>query len=506
MYLSVLLQQKAKAHQQHKVDKLLEAMTNCTKELHKLYKDEDGILKEELTAMRGPQMFTNFYAAVNSTREYHQKFPNAIPNNPLQSITDVDVQFSGEEVFGKYLDLHQFFHQYCNIPNIPGVGADDYLQYLVKFYNPFFIPESCKQSKQYAAYLTDLYAYLADFLHRVQPLIEQEDLVSDWQREFEQKWKAGTVRGWKLLKTSSSAPGEGNALRLGMFNDVSELEALGGDRLKEALTALGLKCGGTTAERAHRLWSVRGVKPEDYPAKLVVKRKLNDENMNDTNNSIDNCGDWRKKVQGHVLTAVKRHCNIFTCALQAAWGEYKITSICEFMMDIVSATYKHAVLQQTRTAEEKEAEIEEEEVGQLPEVTQEADNKDDDDAPIYNPLNIPLGWDGKPIPFWLFKLHGLGNEYKCEICGNQSYWGRKAFDKHFQEWRHAHGMRCLGIPNTKHFHDITSIEDALTLYVKIKDTISADEFVGDVHEEFEDSEGNVLNRRTYEDLARQGLL
>ena len=29
-----------------------------------------------------------------------------------------------------------------------------------------------------------------------------------------------------------------------------------------------------------------------------------------------------------------------------------------------------------------------------------------------------------------------------------------------QESRHAYGMRCLGIPNTKHFHDITGIADA----------------------------------------------
>jgi hypothetical protein len=29
---------------------------------------------------------------------------------------------------------------------------------------------------------------------------------------------------------------------------------------------------------------------------------------------------------------------------------------------------------------------------------------------------------------------------------------------HMQEYRHAHGMRCLNIPNTKHFHDITFIQ------------------------------------------------
>ncbi len=56
---------------------------------------------------------------------------------------------------------------------------------------------------------------------------------------------------------------------------------------------------------------------------------------------------------------------------------------------------------------------------------------DDDERPKYNPKNLPMGWDGKPIPYWLYKLHGLGVEFKCEICGGASYWGRRAFEKHF---------------------------------------------------------------------------
>jgi hypothetical protein len=39
---------------------------------------------------------------------------------------------------------------------------------------------------------------------------------------------------------------------------------------------------------------------------------------------------------------------------------------------------------------------------------------------------------------------------------------RKNFERHFQESRHAFGMRALGLPNTKHFHEITKIEDAMT--------------------------------------------
>ncbi|KAH9050819.1 hypothetical protein Ae201684P_006114 [Aphanomyces euteiches] len=67
-------------------------------------------------------------------------------------------------------------------------------------------------------------------------------------------------------------------------------------------------------------------------------------------------------------------------------------------------------------------------------------------------------------------------------------------------------MRCLGIPNTKHFHDITLMADAIALYEKLKEQLEIETFNKDNEEEFEDSEGNVFNRKTYEDLARQGLL
>jgi splicing factor 3A subunit 3 len=43
-------------------------------------------------------------------------------------------------------------------------------------------------------------------------------------------------------------------------------------------------------------------------------------------------------------------------------------------------------------------------------------------------------------------------------------------------------------------------------YAKIKDQLKDEVYDAEAEEEYEDSEGNVLNRRTYEDLARQGLL
>lgn len=136
----------------------------------------------------------------------------------------------------------------------------------------------------------------------------------------------------------------------------------------------------------------------------------------------------------------------------------------------------------------------------------DGEDEDEDDKPKYNPKNLPMGWDGKPIPYWLYKLHGLGVEFKCEICGGASYWGRRAFEKHFQEWRHAYGMKCLKIPNTVHFKDVTDIEHALRLHKKILQENFENTFKPDFQEEFEDEEGNLYSRREYIDLKRQGLI
>jgi splicing factor 3A subunit 3 len=127
---------------------------------------------------------------------------------------------------------------------------------------------------------------------------------------------------------------------------------------------------------------------------------------------------------------------------------------------LVSDTQQNIERRSALTARERELELEEL-VDEVPPDLGPDETAEEAEERIYNPLKLPLGWDGKPIPYWLYKLHGLGVEYKCEICSDFLYMGRKAFDRHFQESRHAFGMRALGLPNTKHFHEITKIQDAL---------------------------------------------
>jgi hypothetical protein len=60
-----------------------------------------------------------------------------------------------------------------------------------------------------------------------------------------------------------AAPVVAQALDLSGVASCEELAALGLDRLKAALMALGVKCGGSLQQRAERLWALKGVSPDD---------------------------------------------------------------------------------------------------------------------------------------------------------------------------------------------------------------------------------------------------
>ncbi|KAI7743337.1 hypothetical protein M8C21_032522, partial [Ambrosia artemisiifolia] len=154
----------------------------------------------------------------------------------------------------------------------------------------------------------------------------------------------------------------------------------------------------------------------------------------------------------------------------------------EILSEKIVRTKENVERRQGQTSEEIVAEMEDEEVVDM--------EVDDEEHQIYNPLNFPMGFDGKPISVWLYKLHGLGQVFECEICGNHSYRGRKAYEQHFNEFRHLYGMHRLGIPNSKSFYEITLIEEARRLWEKIKDTQEANKWNSDLDEEFEDEEGN----------------
>lgn len=175
-------------------------------------------------------MFKTFYEALNTTKEHHAKFPNletisttvtsSVASNVNTNINFLDdeiekkIQFSGEEVFGKYLDLNELYLEYCNIPNMSSNNDRDYLQYLDKFNNFFYIPEASKGSKQYRLYLDHLWNYLSSFFSKIQPLVNMNELLVEWKDSFNEKWHIGKIAGWKL-KESSKKNNTPQPLRLG---------------------------------------------------------------------------------------------------------------------------------------------------------------------------------------------------------------------------------------------------------------------------------------------------
>jgi|TARA_B110000208_G_scaffold168753_1_gene209097 splicing factor 3A subunit 3 len=53
---------------------------------------------------------------------------------------------------------------------------------------------------------------------------------------------------------------------------------------------------------------------------------------------------------------------------------------------------------------------------------------------------------------------------------------------------------------------VTRIEEATKLWARLQRELKEDKFDPERDMEFEDTEGNVFDKRTYENLAKQGLL
>ncbi|EGV63302.1 Pre-mRNA-splicing factor sap61 [Yamadazyma tenuis] len=134
------------------------------------------------------------------------------------------------------------------------------------------------------------------------------------------------------------------------------------------------------------------------------------------------------------------------------------------------------------------------------------ESSDDEDNELFK--DLPLGADGTPIPFWLYKLQGLHHSYECEICGNMSYKGRISFEKHFSSVKHQRGLKFLGVDTSKMslFANITKIDEAQQLWVTLKRESKLQDGIADDAIEVEDNEGNVMSERDYIQLKKQGII
>lgn len=464
----------------HEISQLLDQIQTQSKNLLGIYKDENGVRSQEIQQIGTGDPFEEFYKQLKDVRDHHARYPNeqaenseqrykvkrSDPLDPMPSI--VDSLFSGEEAYGRFFDLHTCHEAYLNLS---GVKRLTYLQYLESFDNFAAgyggIKRGDKVTDQYFKYVGDLAQYLESVMRRTRPLEDVDKVLASFDSEFETAWEKDELDGWKTEEALTNGATKATSSADAIWCDDCEKEFKNENVYKNHLNGRKhLKAAEQRKKRMESSGTANGSSPGGVSALRLKERAV-------------------------------------------AEREYRVKRLASAMSTERSDTRVNVERKQGMTERERQQELDNllNTVNGPQEIVDDAEGEDEDgEERIYNPLKLPLAWDGKPIPFWLYRLHGLGVEFPCEVCGNFVYMGRRAFDKHFNEARHIYGLKCLGITNTTLFRDITGIEEALKLWEKIqrekkRNTVDEGSVV-----QMEDGEGNVMPEKVYYDLQKQGLL
>lgn len=371
---------------------------------------------------------------------------------------DIDKVFTVEESYGRYVDLIEMHEKWMNLPLRKDTNKASYLAYLevfdkigLKFEGDELNPNAdLERGLDYKNYVQELAEYLKRFYIKTRVLENPERAIAQIEKEYEDK-------EWESLQKYIKP------------RDPLHCEA----------------CNKTFA------------KESVYKAHLTGKKHIKNAQKSSSSTSD---------------SAFEKELSLY---------EYMVRNVSSLLEKEISNTKLNVERKQALTNKDRKDELlaQMEEIGNedfpvnLSEEEESEESEDEDSNP--NPLNLPLDVDGKPIPYWLWKLQGLGKQFQCEICGNATYQGRKIFEGHFIEQRHIHGLKQLGVSLEKEhnseillsFKGITKIDDALALWSKVKkEKVRANNVEIENIVEVEDDEGNVMSKKVYEDLQKQGLL
>lgn len=472
----------------HEVANLLSRIDDQSKRGLKIYNERQEEKTQETQSLGTGDPFEEFYKQLDGIKEFHKKYPNEPVENLERAYRkiedggptfagDIDGMFTGEEGFGRFFDLTMLHEEYLNLPGVKGSRKLTYLQYLDVF--DLFTPPQCpitrqdKITDQFFTYVGSLAQYLENFMRRTKPLEDLDKLFAQFDDEFEKEWEGDAVPGW----------GKDGVQTNGGASKGPQTEG----------TGEGVWCADCGKEFKN---------DNVYKAHLTGKKHIkNAEARKASTNGDASASNGTSAAPSISAQRLKEKA--------IAAREHRVRSLAAAMKTQREDTRVNVERKAGMTDRERQQELaalyEEDQMMAGGHGATEAD-EDDGEEKIYNPLKLPLAWDGKPIPFWLYKLHGLGVEFPCEICGNYVYMGRRAFEKHFSESRHVYGLKCLGITQTGLFREITRIEEAQRLWEKIQREKQEKAEKGEGVVEMEDTEGNVMPLKVYTDLEKQGLL
>ncbi|WRT65712.1 uncharacterized protein IL334_002660 [Kwoniella shivajii] len=495
----VLLQnptaQKNITRRDRKAADVLGRLGGLRKELVDFYEDLPGLRPRELQLLSAPQAgeddLAEFYTRYNKIKDFHQRNPGISSRQMISQVDELvkgdgiqtvhvegdaeptiidplDSIFSGEEAHGKYLDMLLSHSQYMNLRGATRLSYIGFLDMLKQGKVERTLELKEKSSAAYLEYVQTLYNYLMSYFERALPLVNIQAKIKEEEEKFKSAWEAGQVQGWEAESSTKSKAQNNNGE--------------------------GIWCQYCQKSYSKQTVYDAHLNSDKHKKKEQASKSSSSSDPSKTNGSsapVASTSTYRNKLEiparlTHLISAI-----------------LSLPPIPEKLAHTRSETERKMAL----TARERETElVEQEEAPAVPIDLGNEDEDEEDDGKIYNPLKLPLGFDGKPIPT-LYKLHGLGVTFDCEIC-QQRIQGRREFDKHFSEGKHMLGLRALGIPTSgnRHFLGITSISDALALAEKLKREGRASLQEAERAEEFEDEDGNVYDKKTYFDLKKQGLL
>jgi len=470
----------------HEISTFLENISSQSAKLIDLYKDADASRSREIQQIGSGDAMDEFYKQLAAIKSHHAQYtsqpvenleraykPKRGPDAEAQ-IAAIDAMFTGEESFGRFFDLYTCHELFLNLPNAKRLS---YIQYLDSFDN--FAPgiggikRTDKLTDQYFQYVGQLASDLESFMRRTRPLENIDKLLVDFDDEFDASWEKDEVADWKKEESSAAKAATAQA---------ASGEGVWCDACEKEFKSQGVYDGHLSGKKHKR--AVAEKEAGSAPAQ--------------TSNGTDQSSPAAQRLKERAVAERENRVKRLAGAMSTERSDTR-----------VNVERKQGMTERERqleldnlfayTAAPAGAQYGETEDG-------EGGEDDDDDEKVYNPLKLPLAWDGKPIPYWLYKLHGLGVEFPCEICGNYVYMGRRAFDKHFNEARHLYGLKCLTITNTALFRDITQIDEAQRLWAKIQAEKRKHNPDDGSMVQMEDAEGNVMPEKVYYDLQKQGLL
>ncbi|CAH2351233.1 pre-mRNA-splicing factor Prp9p [[Candida] railenensis] len=476
--------------QQHEVKFFVERYKELASSI--INSGKEKVLDEQLVKLRDPSHnFQEFDKMFASIKEQHDLYDNQqqLHNRNLPVVTDdvahmyemfssrpddndsivkrakrkhilskaashIDLRstFSEEEEYGKSLYLVPFFETYKNLVENSTISYVEYLS----LYD--VVPYSAiSNRKLYAKYLDELLAYQLDFIRRSRPF---EDIV------------LSEIQNIKIETAGVEATdSKVEAVADGSTNEKGEIFCLACDKwfAKESVYK------GHLTGKKHIKNSKRSTEESSQEGPSQEK------SVSLTEQKIRFLGKYLKRERECAINSVERKAN---------------STERERLLEIAAARDEESQLTDIESGNDSNSD------------NDSGANSDDDDDDANGFKNLPVGADGQPMPFWLYKLQGYHKSYNCEVCGDITYKGRVVFSKHFTGLKHQQGLKMLGVNDESLplFKNITKIDEAIELWRRIKRTTRIRE--GDTENaiEVEDADGNVMSKKDYEELKRQGLL